>query len=44
VRREGQMSDTIRPFRVDVPEEELLDLRRRIGSMRRPTRRSSSTS
>ena len=31
-------SDAIRPFRVDVPEEELVDLRRRISATRWPER------
>jgi hypothetical protein len=40
-REETQMSDgaakgTIRPFRIDVPQEDLDDLRRRITSMRWP--------
>jgi epoxide hydrolase-like protein len=29
---------TVRPFRVDVPDEELADLRRRIAGMRWPAR------
>lgn len=29
-------SDAIRPFRIDVPEEQLVDLRRRIGAVRWP--------
>jgi pimeloyl-ACP methyl ester carboxylesterase len=32
------MTDTIRPFRVDIPEEALVDLRRRIAAMRWPDR------
>ena len=34
----------VRPFRVDVPEEDLVDLRRRIAATRWPARRPSTTS
>ncbi|HEV3228166.1 MAG TPA: epoxide hydrolase [Solirubrobacteraceae bacterium] len=34
----GAKGDTIRPFRVDIPEEELADLRRRIAATRWPER------
>jgi hypothetical protein len=30
----------VRPFRIDVPEEELVDLRRRIAATRWPDKRS----
>lgn len=32
-------SDAIRPFRINVPEEDLVDLRRRIAATRWPDRR-----
>jgi hypothetical protein len=31
-------TDTIRPFRIDVPEEELADRRRRVAATRWPDR------
>ena len=35
---EHSTETTIRPFRVDVPEEDLLDLRRRIAATRWPSK------
>ena len=34
----------VRPFRVDVPEEDLVDLRRRIAATRWPDKRSERRS
>jgi hypothetical protein len=31
-------ADAIRPFQIDVPEEDLTDLRRRIASVRWPSK------
>ncbi|MGJ5176463.1 epoxide hydrolase family protein [Bradyrhizobium oligotrophicum] len=37
-RAQAAVSDAIRPFRVDVPEDDLLDLRRRLAATRWPDR------